>query len=162
VAPPKDDAKPASTFDVAKFAGVFAAIGLAVGMVGSALAAVVTGFWGLAVWQMPLALAGGLALISGPSLALAAMKLRKRNLAPLLDASGWAINARAAINIPFGGSLTGLAALPPGSERSLRDPYAQKRRPWSLYLFLVAVAALVIWLWRSGQVAELIRRLHAH
>jgi hypothetical protein len=151
---------PATAFDVAKFAGVFAAIGLAVGMVGSALAALVTGFWGLAAWQMPLALAGAAALISSPSLALATMKLRKRNLAPLLDASGWAINARAVINIPFGGSLTGLAALPPGSERALRDPFAPKRRPWGLYAFLVALVALGLWFWLSGHLGRLFNALH--
>jgi hypothetical protein len=161
VAPPKAP-PPATPFDIAKFAGIFAAIGLAVGMVGSAVAAVVTGFWGLAAWQMPLAVAGGVLLVSGPSLALATMKLRKRNLAPLLDASGWAINARAAINIPFGRSLTGVAALPPGSQRAVRDPFAETRRPWGLYAFLVGAGAFGIWLWRSGHLARLLDILHRH
>ena len=65
-----------------------------------------TGLLSLRLWQMPLAIAGVLLLISGPSMLLAAFKLSRRNLAPLLDANGWAINTRARINIPFGTSLT--------------------------------------------------------
>ena len=72
---------------MAKFAGIFAAIGLAIGAIGTALAAVVTGFLGLVWWQMPLALVGIIFFISGPSMLLAWFKLRARNLAPLLDAS---------------------------------------------------------------------------
>jgi hypothetical protein len=140
-----------AAFDVAKFAGIFAAIGLAVGAIGTAMAAVFTGFVSLAWWQMPLAIVGVLIAISGPSLLLAANKLRRRNLGPLLDANGWAINARAMINIPFGGSLTQLATLPPGSERSLKDPYAEKRRPWLVYaVMLIVVAAAVAWAYMTG------------
>jgi len=128
-------AKPAAAaapvpFDVGKFAGIFAAIGLAVGALGTALAAVVTGLLGLAWWQLPLALLGVLLLISGPAVAMAWFKLHARNLGPLLDANGWAVNARARINIPFGTSLTQLATLPMGAERSLTDPYAEKQTPW--------------------------------
>ena len=50
--------------------------------------------------------AGLLLLASGPSVAIAWFKLRKRNLGPILDDNGWAVNARARINIPFGASLT--------------------------------------------------------
>ena len=62
---------------------------------------------------MPLAILAVLLLISGPSMILAWLKLRQRNLGPILDANGWAVNARAKINIPFGASLTGMAKLPP-------------------------------------------------
>ena len=37
------------------------------------------------------------------------MKLRRRNLGPLLDANGWAINALTRINVPFGTALTAIA-----------------------------------------------------
>jgi len=138
-------------FDVAKFAGIFAAIGLAVGALGTALAAVVTGFLGLRWWQMPLAVGGLMLMISGPSMALAWFKLRNRNLGPILDANGWAVNARARINIPFGTSLTHLAKLPEGAERSLADPYAEKKKPWGFYLFLLVLAvALLVWAVRSA------------
>jgi hypothetical protein len=42
-------------FDVGKFAGIFAAIGLAMGALGAAFGAIVAAFSRLAFWQMPLA-----------------------------------------------------------------------------------------------------------
>jgi len=144
-APP---ARPAAApFDVAKFAGIFAAIGLAVGALGTALAAMVTGIIALKWWQMPLALGGLMLAVSGPAVIMAWFKLRARNLGPILDANGWAINARARINIPFGTSLTRLAQLPEGSERSVADPYAEKETPWSSYLLIAALAAALAWWW---------------
>jgi hypothetical protein len=154
VAPAAAPAAPPAPFDVGRFAGIFAAIGLAVGAIGTALASVVTGFLRLSWWQMPLAVAGLLLAISGPALVIAFMKLRQRNLAPVLDATGWAVNARVRINIPFGGSLTTLAKLPEGAERSLTDPFAEKRQPWGLYLFGVGVLAVAAIVWRSGLLAR--------
>jgi hypothetical protein len=137
-------------FDVAKFAGIFAAIGLAIGAIGGAFAGLLGVFGKLAWWQMPLAILGILLLISGPSMILAWLKLRQRNLGPILDANGWAVNARAKINLPFGASLTGIAKLPPNSKRNLSDPFAEKKsgRNW-LITFLVLIAA-VAGLWYFG------------
>ncbi len=132
-------AAPSSAFDVGKFAGIFAAVGLAIGAIGTALATVVTGFLGLKGWQMPLALIGLMLLVSGPSMAMAFFKLRNRNLGPILDANGWAVNTRARINIPFGTALTQSARLPDGAERALSDPYAEKQTPWKTYLFMGAI-----------------------
>jgi len=140
---PEPKAPPAPPpFDVAKFAGIFAAIGLAVGAIGTALAAVVTGFLKLAWWQMPLALAGAVLTLSGPSMVMAWFKLRQRNLGPILDANGWAVNTVARINIPFGTALTSLAALPPGADRAMVDPYAERRARWPWVLLAAALLAL--------------------
>jgi MFS family permease len=141
---------PPQAFDAAKFAGIFAAIGLAVGALGTALASIVTGFIGLSWWQMPLAVLGVVLLFSGPSVLIAYMKLRQRNLAPLLDANGWAVNTRAKINIPFGTALTVLARLPEGAERALSDPYAEKERPWKLFLTLAVIVVALVLAWRFG------------
>lgn len=143
IAPP---AAPVPPFDVGKFAGIFAAIGLAVGAIGTAAASVVTGLLGLKFWQIPLALAGLMLLVSGPSMAMAWFKLRSRNLGPLLDANGWAVNARARINIPFGTSLTHLAKLPAGAECSLIDPYAEKQISWKPFA-IVAVLLILAFAW---------------
>ena len=78
-------------------------------------------------------------MISGPSMLLAWLKLRRRNLGPILDANGWAINGRARINVSFGAAMTELATIPRGSERSLYDPFADKSPPWRLYLFLIGL-----------------------
>ena len=146
----------APPFDIAKFAGIFAAIGLAVGAIGTALAAAIAGLFTLAWWQWPLVFAAILLIISGPSMLLAYLTLRRRNLGPLLDANGWAVNARARINVPFGGSLTGVATLPEGATRSLQDPFAEKKRPWKTWLFLLALAVALLVLYRQGMLAGLL------
>ncbi len=145
---------PAPAFDVGKFAGIFAAIGLAIGALGTALAAVVTGFMGLQVWQMPFAIAGLLLIISGPSMIIAALKLQQRNISPILDACGWAVNSRARINIPFGTSLTKAAKLPDGSSRQLKDPFAEKARPWKLYTFFLILVLVFLMLWQNGMILK--------
>ncbi|MDI1301396.1 MAG: hypothetical protein PSX71_05795 [bacterium] len=137
-------------FDIARFAGIFAAIGLAVGAIGTALAAIAAGFLSLLWWQMPLALLGVVLLISGPSMVLAWFKLRKRNLAPMLDANGWAVNTRAGINIAFGTALTQLAELPKGAERALADPYAEKQHHWVWWLLLMLIVAAAAWGYTRG------------
>lgn len=143
-------AAPSPAFDIAKFAGIFAAMGLALGALGTALAAIVGAFLALPAWKMPLVLAGVVLLISGPSMLLAWFKLRQRNLGPLLDANGWAVNTRARINLPFGASLTGLAQLPPGARRSLIDPFADVAMPpWQKALIAIVVAGLLYLAYRS-------------
>lgn len=145
-------AKPPAPFDVAKFAGIFAAIGLAIGAIGTALAAVVTGFLGLVWWQMPLALLGIVLFISGPSMLLAWFKLRARNLAPLLDANGWAVNTNAKLSIKFGTRLTALASLPTGASRSLTDPFEEKSNS-GLWLILIVIVVATWVFWRQGLLA---------
>ncbi len=136
---------PKPPFDVGKLAGIFAAIGLAIGAIGGILASLVGGLISLKFWQIPLALAGIMLLISGPAMVLAWLKLKRRNLAPILDANGWAVNARARINIPFGTSLTGTANLPEGSHRSLVDPFADKQVVWPYYVLIGAALCSLMW-----------------
>ncbi len=143
-------ATPPVPFDIAKFAGIFAAIGLAIGAIGTALAAVAAGFLALKWWQMPLAVLGVILLISGPSMILAWFKLRKRSLGPLLDANGWAVNTAANINIAFGTALTQLAELPEGAERALTDPYAARKHRWVWWLLLITVVAGAVWGYEAG------------
>ena len=139
-----------SNFDIAKFAGIFAAIGLAVGAIGTSLAAIAAGLFALQWWQIPLVFVAVMLLISGPSMLMAYLTLRRRNLGPLLDANGWAVNTRARINVPFGAALTKLAQLPPGASRSLKDPYAEKKSPWRTWLFFILIAIAVAVLWSRG------------
>ena len=99
-------------FDIAKFAGIFAAIGMALGMIGTALVAVAEGMSGFAWWQYLVIFVCILLVISGPSMIIAWMKLRRRNLAPVLNANGWAVNSDAIISVPFGKTLTEQVAFP--------------------------------------------------
>ena len=134
-------AKPAVTppFDIAKFAGIFAAIGMAVGMIGSALAAIAKELFALTWWQMLLTFVAIMLIVSGPSMVMAWMKLRRRNIAPLLNANGWAVNAAAKISIPFGNTLTDVAKYP---KLRLKDPYAKAGMPaWAKVLLTLGILA---------------------
>jgi hypothetical protein len=132
-------AQPRSTFDV----GTIAALGVAVGGITAAFGALVGAFFGLGMW-MPLGVVGLMLAISGPSMAVAWLKLRKRNLGPILDANGWALNAMAKVNVPLGGSLTKVAVLPEGASRDLGDPFAEKPRPWGFYVTVLVVLGLAL------------------
>ena len=119
---------------------------MALGSIGTFLAAVFAKFLDLPTWQLPLILVALMLLVSLPSMVIAALKLRQRTLGPILESNGWAINGRVKINIPFGTMLTSMAKLPANSERSLTDPYADKsgRRVKVWLWILVIVAGLTV------------------
>ncbi len=109
--------------------GTVAALGVAFGALGAAFAAIagfITKWLDLPFWQICLGAVGLLLLISGPSMLIAWLKLRKRNLGPILDANGWAVNSKARINVPFGESLTQIAELPPGSMPPTADRFGDR------------------------------------
>jgi hypothetical protein len=152
--PPEKSAKQ-EAFDVAKFAGIFAAIGLAMGFVLGAVGSILGAMTKLTGWQIPLVIVGLVLAISGPSMLIAWLKLRQRNLGPILDANGWAVNAKAKLSLPFGRSLTSLAVLPPGSQRELVDPYEREQAVRNRVIG-VFVAALTLWaLWHFGALNRL-------
>ncbi|MBQ9752613.1 MAG: hypothetical protein IJV81_07275 [Paludibacteraceae bacterium] len=130
-------------FDIAKFAGIFAAIGMAIGALGTFLTGLLDEVGKIAEngwWAIPALIICILLAISGPSMVLAWMKLRKRNLAPLLNANGWAVNADAIVSVLFGNTLTDQAQYP---LVKVKDPFAKKglskSGKWS-----IAIAAIVV------------------
>ncbi len=130
--------KPA--FDIAKFAGIFAAIGMALGMIGTALAAVAKGLSGFSWWQLLIVFVCILLVISGPSMVMAWLKLRRRNLAPVLNANGWAVNSDAIISVIFGRTLTEQVAFPLVKAPQLKPGLAA----WKKWLIGISVAIVVI------------------
>jgi hypothetical protein len=92
-------------------------------------------------------------VISGPAVLIAWLKLRHRTLGPVLDGNGWAVNGRVAVNMPLGAMLTDRAVLPPGSSRSLQDPYvdagARQRRALAWMLVVTVLAALAVARWQN-------------
>ena len=147
-AAPATQATPAAPpFDIAKFAGIFAALGMAVGMIGTALTSIFKGLFALKWWQVIMLFAGIIMVVSGPAMVMAWLKLRRRNIAPLLNANGWAVNAMSKISIPFGETLTDIAKYP---KIKLKDPYAKKGLPkWQRWTYSIAsflVVMAVLWL----------------
>lgn len=143
-------------FDIAKFAGIFAAIGMAIGFIGGFLVDAGKAFFSLPWWGMIVAIAGLMLIISGPSMFLAWSKLRHRNLAPILNANGWAVNTAIPINVPFGKYLTHMSSYPIGH---FNDPFAEKKTPaWKkwLWIILVLLVAAGVFLYLTGRLAAFI------
>jgi Ca2+-binding EF-hand superfamily protein len=126
--------------------GIVAALGVAAGALGTFVATLL-GYASGIIRLGPIAIVGAaiglLLLVSGPSVVLAYIKLRKRNLGPILDAAGWAINAKARINVPFGAVLTNVASLPSGAQIDLFDPYAEKKSIWPKIIVSVLLVYLL-------------------
>lgn len=140
---PADGAKPEvkPPFDIAKFAGIFAAIGLAIGLVASAVGGLFE--WLGAHWyNIVIFFAIIILIISGPSMIMAWLKLRKRNLAPVMNANGWALNQRILVNTKFGATLTGIAKYP---VVKAKDPFTMKAPLWKRILrwFILAICLCV-------------------
>jgi hypothetical protein len=133
--------------------GTLAAIGLVLTTLMGALSVLFSKLFGLPVWEIPLAVLAILLAISTPSVIIAWLKLRRRNIGPILDANGWAVNAQARMNVPFGASLTKVATLPPGSQRDLVDPYMEKKQVWPIPVLLIIIIGLGI-AWYYGKLDQ--------
>lgn len=138
--PAAGQAAPAQPFDIAKFAGIFAAIGMAIGALGTFLTSLLSEVKEMHAWAL-LIVPAILIVVSGPSMLLAWMKLRKRNLAPLLNANGWAINADTIISVLFGNTLTEQAQFP---VLKLADPHAKIKKLSKGGKWTIAIAALLL------------------
>jgi hypothetical protein len=138
----KAEVKP--PFDIAKFAGIFAAIGLALGLVASAIGGLFA-WLGLHWYHWVIMFAAIILIISGPAMIMAWLKLRKRNLAPVLNANGWALNQRILVNTKFGATLTGIAKYP---IVKTKDPFTT-RAPWwkrmLRWLFLIICLCVAVY-----------------
>ncbi len=133
-------------FDIAKFAGIFAALGMAFGYIGTVITTIAAGVQSTPLPKLILIFLGLMLAISGPSCFIAWTKLRKRNLGPILNANGWAINSKVLVNILFGGKLTTVAKYP---KLKLADPYDQKTPAWKMWLptvlIILAIAFLALY-----------------
>ena len=115
---------------------------MALGMIGTALASVAVGLGKLSWWQLIIVFVCILLVISGPSMIMAWLKLRRRNLAPVLNANGWAVNADAIISVPFGKTLTEQVEFPLVKVK-------KGLKGWQICLIVIAcliAAAAIAWL----------------
>ena len=134
----KEEQKPA--FDIAKFAGIFAAIGMALGMIGAALVSVAEGMSGFKWWQYVLVFVCILLVISGPSMIMAWLKLRRRNLAPVLNANGWAINSDALVSVLFGRTLTEQVMFPVVKLPKVKG----QMESWKKWLIAISIILVIV------------------
>lgn len=141
-----DASAPKQPFDMTKYVSMFAIVGVAVSAVGGALSLFIDSVKGLHWWQWIVAIVGIMLVISGPAMIKAWLKLRKRNLSPLLNANGWAVNAKVLVNVRFGETLTHIAKYP---IVKMKDPFAKKKMPvWKkilLWLGIIIVIAGIVY-----------------
>ena len=91
-----------------------------------------------------------------PSMIIAWLKLRKRNLGPILDANGWAVNAKARLNVPFGAALTQVAELPPGSTIASDDRFGDRPSVWPKFLLVLVIIGFILSLMNQFYLLDLI------
>lgn len=114
--PPPAGAAPASPMG-----GTIAAGGLAFAAVGSAAAFIVNQLKGLTILDLVRATLAIVLLIMFPAGVLGWWKLRQRNLAILLEGSGWALNDRLLLTKPLGRLFTRRPPRPAGSSVDRTD-----------------------------------------
>jgi protein-S-isoprenylcysteine O-methyltransferase Ste14 len=132
--------------------GTLAAIGLVLTTLMGAVGVIFAKIFDIhPSWLIPLVVLLLILAISLPSVIMAWLQLRKRNLGPILDANGWAVNAKAKMNVPFGASLTQIAELPPGSQHDLADPFADKKSPWPKIIIVLLILAVIGGCWYFGK-----------
>ena len=143
---PKDgvkEATKAAPFDVGRFAGIAAMVTMAVAAVAGVLTMIINALKGLVWWKWIILIAVLMLIISGPACFIAWRKLRKRNLGPVLNANGWAVNSAVLVNILFGKTLTSVAKYPkvhPADPYSMRAPLWKRILRWLIFLLVVAFA----------------------
>lgn len=123
--------------------GTIAAISVAFTGIATVVGGLLQAFLGLGFW-IPLGIIGIILAISFPSMFIAWSKLRQRNIAPILDASGWAVNGNVKINMPLGAKLTSLSVRPAGSKLDSYDPFSQKKFPIKRVILFIVLIAIVI------------------
>ncbi|MBR1640160.1 MAG: hypothetical protein IJ688_12305 [Treponema sp.] len=123
--------------------GTVAALSVAISGITTLIVGIFTNLFKLG-WKLPFAIVLILLLISLPSMILAYIKLRQRNIAPILDASGWAINGNTKVSTVLGRTLTHLPHRPTGAYLASKDPFAAKGFPWKRTLLVLILLALVI------------------
>ncbi|MDO5442157.1 MAG: hypothetical protein Q4G10_00640 [Bacteroidia bacterium] len=141
----KADGGEAKSFDIGKFAGITAIATIAIAAITGVITIILSFLASLKWWQIIILIAAIMLVISGPACFIAWKKLRKRNLGPVLNANGWAVNSNVLVNILFGKTLTSVAKYP---KMNIDDPYSMKTPLWKkilrwfIFLLVVAFAAL--------------------
>ena len=147
-----------SSFDIAKFAGIFAAVGMGLGMLGQMIVALAKGVAAIKFWVLILIIIGIMLVISGPAMFIAWRKLRKRDLGPVLNANGWAVNAKSLVRPKFGKTLTSLVKYPAMKDVDPETAKKVRRRrfwTWLIVILILAGGAFCGWkLYEKKQAAK--------
>ena len=151
-APPPPPANAAAEADAARnrgmmAGGILAAGGVALAAVGSALAYISKIIATHGPQAIVVGIGGALLAVLAPSIVLAWLKLRKRDLSAILEGSGWAVNARMRLSRDQAKEFTNRPPYPAGA---LGIP----TRGWVrllVYIVLLILAAAVAYIIMRGE-----------
>ena len=119
--------------------GKIAVITMAIAAVSGVVAIIVNTLSSLKWWQWIVLIVALMLVISLPSVFIAWRKLRRRDLGPVLNANGWAINAASYVRGKFAKGMTQVAKFPKLTDV---DPAARRRAAWrKFFLWLLAILA---------------------
>ena len=107
--------------------GKIAVITMAIAAVSGVVAVIVNTLSALKWWQWIVLIVALMLVISLPSVFIAWRKLRKRDLGPVLNANGWAINAASYVRGKFAKGMTEVAKFPKLTDV---DPAARRKAAW--------------------------------
>lgn len=117
--------------------GLLAGGGIALAALGSSAAFVVKTFASL-TWQSTLAgILAAVAAVAVPASVVAHLKLRQRDLSAILEASGWAINARMRLTRRQADYFTCVPGYPSGARGT-------RSRSWLVWVLLAAAIAITV------------------
>ncbi|MCG3173278.1 MAG: hypothetical protein GMKNLPBB_01456 [Myxococcota bacterium] len=146
-------------------AGAMAGAGLALAAIGSSFAFIANQLKSMTLLDLVNVVMGLVLIISGPAALLGWLKLRRRNLAIVLEGSGWALNDRLLLSRELGYVFTRRPRPPAGSEITgdalsgpLRDyiaktPNELRVSPFGAgvraFWIILALAVILLWQYRS-------------
>jgi hypothetical protein len=167
---PGAPAAPAPAAPVGGPGGFIAALGITFAAVGSSLAFIVTQAKSLTLFDIVSAAIIVAALVMVPSGLLGWLKLRTRNLALLLEGSGWALNDRLMITSDLAALITRKPRLPRNATvdrtdvlrsvlvRVREDDEAERGSPGGWLLLVVVLLFVVLWQFREPFLREACKR----
>jgi hypothetical protein len=161
---------PAAAAPTAGPGGFIAATGIAFAAVGSSLAFIVTQVRSLTVFDVLSAAMIVAAVVMLPSGLLGWLKLRKRNLALLLEGSGWALNDRLKLTRDLAALITRRPRLPKNAKVDRTDVLQsvlatarvddeEEPRSTGLWLLIgLVITFVVLWQFREPLLREACKR----
>ena len=122
-----------------------ATLGIALSFMGTMVATIASALTHTPVWKTALIVLSLVLAVSLPSVILTWLKLRSRDLAPILNASGWAVNRSIGLTTRLGAFFTQRASYI--GRRFTRPPLRERRsfRAMALAALFLALLAVAAW-----------------
>ena len=133
--------------------------GIAIAALGSSFAYITKALSQVKPAHILVALAGIAAIVLLPGIIAGFIKIRKRDMSVLLEASGWAVNVHMRLSATLGRLFTHVPNLPKDARRERRDAVAQFVKDFGytpLHSMRLSIVVLIILLIALGLILTLV------